>query len=52
MNAVGTYVPPVTIWPRKNMKAEMMNVAPGSSVAACYPSVRKQIFLTRGLIIL
>jgi hypothetical protein len=48
MNAVGTYVLPVMIWQRKNMKAELMDGAPAGSIAACHPSgwVKRDIFAT------
>jgi hypothetical protein len=38
MNAVSTYVPPMMLWPRKNMKAELMDGATTGSFAACHPS--------------
>lgn len=46
MNAVGTYIPPLLIWPRKNMKPELMNGAPAGSIWACHPSgwIQSNIF--------
>jgi len=38
MNAAGMYVPPLIIWPRKNMKEELMDGAPPGSIWACHPS--------------
>ncbi|KAJ4432782.1 hypothetical protein ANN_21421 [Periplaneta americana] len=38
MNAAGTYVPPLVIFPRKNMKEELMDGAPAGSISACHPS--------------
>ena len=38
MNATGTYVPPLIVFPRKNMKEELMDGAPAGSFAACHPS--------------
>ncbi|KAJ8935909.1 hypothetical protein NQ318_000001, partial [Aromia moschata] len=35
MNAIGTFVPPAFIFPRKRFKAELMDDAPTSSVAFC-----------------
>jgi len=37
MNAVGNYIPPLIIWPRKHMKLKLMDDAPSSSIWA-YPS--------------
>ncbi|CAH2011577.1 unnamed protein product [Acanthoscelides obtectus] len=46
MNAVGTYVPPLIVWPRKNMKIELMDGAPTGSIYACHPSgwIQAEIF--------
>ncbi|KAK2160965.1 hypothetical protein NP493_1613g00075 [Ridgeia piscesae] len=33
MNAAGTYVPPLFVFPRKRMIAFLMNGAPGGSIA-------------------
>jgi hypothetical protein len=38
MNAAGTFVPPLIVFPRKNMKEELMNGAPAGSISACHPS--------------
>ncbi|XP_011859539.1 PREDICTED: jerky protein homolog-like [Vollenhovia emeryi] len=38
MNAMGMYIPPLIIWPRKNMKEELMDGAPAGSIWACHPS--------------
>lgn len=35
MNAVGTFIPPAFIFPRKNMKPELMDNAPPGSVCFC-----------------
>jgi hypothetical protein len=34
MNVTGTYVPPLIVFQRKNMKAELMNGAPVGSISA------------------
>jgi hypothetical protein len=34
MNATGTYVPPLIVFPRKNMKEELMVRAPAGSISA------------------
>lgn len=38
MNACGTYVPPLIIFPRKNMAQELMDGAPAGSIGDCHPS--------------
>jgi len=38
MSASGTYVPPLTVFPRKNMKEELMDGAPAGSISACHSS--------------
>jgi len=38
MNATGTYVPPLIVFPRKNMKQELTDGAPAGSISACHPS--------------
>ena len=38
MNAAGTFFPPLIVFPRKNMKEELMDGAPLGSVSACHPS--------------
>ena len=46
MNATGIYVPPLIVFPRKNMKEEVMDGAPADSISACHPSgwVQADIF--------
>ncbi|VEN44176.1 unnamed protein product, partial [Callosobruchus maculatus] len=46
VNASGVYIPPVIIFPRKNMKAELMLGAPAGAVAECHISgwVQTDIF--------
>jgi hypothetical protein len=40
MNATGTYVnvPPLIVFPRKNMKQDLMDGAPAGSISTCHPS--------------
>ncbi|XP_067120893.1 uncharacterized protein [Centruroides vittatus] len=38
MNACGSYVPPLIIFPRKNMGQELMDDAPAGSIGDCHPS--------------
>ena len=38
MNATGMYVPPMLVFPRKNMKPELLNGAPPGTIAKCHPS--------------
>ncbi|KAJ3659224.1 hypothetical protein Zmor_010925 [Zophobas morio] len=38
MTAGGGFVPPMIIFPRKNMKVELLNGAPLGTIAACHPS--------------
>lgn len=38
MNAVGSYVPLLIVWPRKNMNEDLMDGTPSGSVFACHPS--------------
>lgn len=47
MNAIGTFVPPAFIFPRKRYKAELMEDAPISSVAFCQETgwMNGEIFL-------
>ena len=42
MNAAGEYVPPLIIFPRMRMKAELMNGAAPGSISACHKSGRMQ----------
>lgn len=46
MNSTGLFVPPLIIFPRKNMKAELLNGAPLGSIARCHPSgwIQSEIF--------
>ncbi|CAH1972182.1 unnamed protein product [Acanthoscelides obtectus] len=46
MNAVGRYIPPMLVFPRKNMKPELLNGAPPGSVARFHPSgwIQQDIF--------
>jgi hypothetical protein len=38
MNAAGSYVPPLIVWPRKNAKDELMDGTPAGSIPAYHPS--------------
>lgn len=38
MSASGIYVPPLIIFPRKNMKAELLNGTPPGTISECHPS--------------
>lgn len=38
MNAAGRFIPPLFVFPRKNMKQELMDGAPAGSFARCHPS--------------
>ena len=38
MNAVDSYVPPMIVWPRKNMKLELMDGAPAGAIWGCHPT--------------
>ncbi|XP_069670121.1 jerky protein homolog-like [Periplaneta americana] len=38
MSPCGQFIPPMIIFPRKNMKMELMNGAPLGSIYACHPS--------------
>ncbi|KAJ8942016.1 hypothetical protein NQ314_010246 [Rhamnusium bicolor] len=46
MNAAGGFVPPLFVFPRKNMKAELLDGAPPGSIVACHPSgcIQQHIF--------
>lgn len=46
MNAAGGFIPPLFVFPRKNMKAELLDGAPPGSIAACHPSgwIQQHIF--------
>jgi hypothetical protein len=38
MNATGTYVSPLIVFPRKNMNEELMDGELAGSISACHPS--------------
>jgi len=38
MNACGNFVPPMIIFPRKNLAQDLMDGAPPGSIAGCHPS--------------
>ena len=38
MNVTGTFIPPLFIFPRKRMKAELMDGSPPGSICVCHPS--------------
>ncbi|KAK9685653.1 CENP-B N-terminal DNA-binding domain [Popillia japonica] len=38
MSAIGSFVPPPFVFPRKNMKAELLDGTPAESIAGCHPS--------------
>lgn len=38
VSAAGAYVPPMLVFPRKRMKAELLNGAPPGTIATCHPS--------------
>jgi hypothetical protein len=38
MSASGTYMPPLIVFHRKNMKPELLDVAPPVIIATCHPS--------------
>ena len=46
MNAAGHYVPPLIVFPRKNMQAELMDGTPPGSIHACHISgwIQSDIF--------
>ena len=46
MSPSGHYIPPLLIFPRKNMKMELMNGSPLGSIYACHPSgwIQTEIF--------
>lgn len=37
MNVAELFVPPLIVFPRKNMKAELLNGCPPGTVASCRP---------------
>jgi hypothetical protein len=46
MNAIVTYVSPVLVFPRSNMKAELLDSVPPGSIAACHKAgwIQKKSF--------
>ncbi|XP_050306291.1 uncharacterized protein LOC126743304 [Anthonomus grandis grandis] len=40
MSATGIYVPSMLVFPRKNMKPELLNGAPPGTIARCHPSAK------------
>jgi hypothetical protein len=46
MNVIGMYVPPLLVFPRCNMKAELLDGAPPGSIAACHKAgwIQKESF--------
>ena len=46
MSAAGQFVPPMLVFPRKNMKAELLDDGPPGTIAACHPSgwIQAEIF--------
>lgn len=38
MSATGQFIPPLMVFPRKNMKAELLDGAPPGTIAGCHPS--------------
>src|SRR5688572_27487890 len=38
MNVTGLFVPPLFIFPRHRMKAELMDGSPSGSICVCHPS--------------
>jgi len=38
MSAGGTFIPPLMIFPRKNMSQQLMKGAPAGAISACHPS--------------
>jgi len=38
MSPTGHFIPPLLVFPRKNMKPELMNDTPPGSIHACHPS--------------
>lgn len=45
MNAAGSYIPPMLIFPRVRMKAEFLNGAPPETICACHPTGWMQLDL-------
>jgi len=46
MNPTGHFIPPLLVFPRKNMKQELMNGTPPGSIHVCHPSgwMQSEIF--------
>jgi len=42
MSTTGHFIPPLLVFPRKNMKQELMNGTPPGSIHACHPSGQMQ----------
>lgn len=38
MSASGQFIPPLMVFPRKNMKAELLDGAPPGTIGGCHPS--------------
>lgn len=47
MSAGGTFIPPLIIFPRKNMSQQLMRDAPAGAFSACHPSgwIQSYIFV-------
>ncbi|CAI6356150.1 unnamed protein product [Macrosiphum euphorbiae] len=47
MSAGGTFIPPLMIFPRKNMSQQLMKGAPAGAISACHPSgwIQSYIFV-------
>ncbi|KAJ8890190.1 hypothetical protein PR048_009697 [Dryococelus australis] len=46
MSASGRYITPMLVFPRKNMKAELIQVTPPDTIAVCHPSgwIQQELF--------
>jgi len=46
MSPIGHFIPPLLVFPRKNMKEELMNGSQPGSIHACHPSgwIQSEIF--------
>jgi len=46
MSPTGHFISPLLVFPRKNMKQELMNVTPPGSIHTCHPSwwIQSEIF--------
>ena len=49
ISSTGHFIPPLLVFPRKNMKLELMNGTPPASIHACHPSgwIKSEIFFQR-----